>query len=83
MIDDEAAILGDTSKVFVGGYSQGCILSLATFFLYPNQLGGIVGLSAGNRTRIDFSTLNVDKKRLTPILVYLGEKDYIFNFEKT
>ena len=43
----------------------------------------MIGLSAGNRTKVDFQSLDLAKKRLTPILIYLGENDYIFNFEKT
>lgn len=45
MIDEEAKLLGGTEKVFIGGFSQGCAISLATFLNYPSVLGGVAGLS--------------------------------------
>jgi len=45
IIDKEAATLGNSNKVFVGGFSQGCAVSLATLISYPKPLGGIVGMS--------------------------------------
>lgn len=46
-IDEEVAKLGnDPSKVFIGGFSQGCAISLATMMHYDNGvLGGCLGLS--------------------------------------
>lgn len=44
----EAGFLGnDMSKIFIGGHSQGCIISLAAFLKYQGQsnLGGVLGLS--------------------------------------
>ena len=48
LVDEEAKLLGnDPSKVFIGGLSQGCMVSLATFLKYKGQkrLGGVIGLS--------------------------------------
>ena len=44
--EEVAALNGAHEKVFIGGLSQGCVISLATFLLYSEgQLGGVVGLS--------------------------------------
>jgi hypothetical protein len=58
-------------------------MTLATFFLYPEQLGGVIGLCAGHCAKVDFATLDLPKKRLTPIWIYLAEKDHLVDFTKT
>ena len=37
----------DLSRIYIGGFSQGCMVSLAAFLMHqgPKQLGGVVGLS--------------------------------------
>ena len=46
VIEEEAKALGgDFGKVFIGGFSQGCCMSLNTAILAPFRLGGVVGLS--------------------------------------
>ena len=37
----------DTSRIFIGGFSQGCMVSLAAFLSWdlPTRLGGVLGLS--------------------------------------
>ena len=47
-IKREAEMLPDKSfgRIFVGGFSQGCMVSLATLLSFTaGQLGGVVGLS--------------------------------------
>ncbi len=58
-------------------------MTLATFFLYPEQLGGVIGLCAGNCAKVDFTKLDLPRKRQTPIWIYLAEKDHIVDFNKT
>ena len=43
----------------------------------------MVGLCAGNVAKVDFTQLDLEKKRLTPIWIFLAEKDHIVEFEKT
>ena len=46
LLKKEVSVLGSTEKVFIGGFSQGCALSLASFLLFEEgRLGGVVGLS--------------------------------------
>ena len=59
-IKDEEKVLGSSEKIFLGGFSQGCALSLATFLNFPGKLGGIVGLSGMNAMKIDWSKIDVE-----------------------
>jgi phospholipase/carboxylesterase len=46
VVDSEAKALGnDYTKVFIGGFSQGCCMSLNAGILARERVGGIVGLS--------------------------------------
>ena len=45
-LDEELEILkGDSSKLFIGGFSQGCAMALHNGLTYKEKLGGIIGLS--------------------------------------
>lgn len=55
VLDEEVkALNNDPKKVWVGGFSQGCALSLATMISYPRALGGLIGLSGMNAFKVDF-----------------------------
>ena len=46
-MDKEAEILGnDPGRIFIGGASQGTMVSIAAFLKYkgPKHLGGVIGL---------------------------------------
>ena len=65
-------------NIFLGGFSQGCCLSLATFLkLKDMQLGGVVGLSGMMALQIkDWDKeLDLPLKRKTPMFLYHGESD--------
>ena len=68
---------GKSENVFIGGFSQGCSLSLATFLTLKNhQLGGVVGLSGMLALKVkDWNEIDLDLKRKTPIFLYHGESD--------
>ena len=47
----EVEKLGTAERVFIGGFSQGCAISVATFLQFKQgQLGGVVGLSGAHCT---------------------------------
>jgi len=49
LIDQEAKALGgDYSKVFLGGFSQGCAMSLYVGLSIPQKLGGIIAYAGYN-----------------------------------
>jgi predicted esterase len=49
LIEKETALLGgNTENIFIGGFSQGCMLSLATFLKMKKEpLGGVMCFSGG------------------------------------
>ena len=63
LIDAEAQVLGGANKVFVGGFSQGCAISLATFLTYSGKLGGAVGLSGAQSSKVDWDKIDMNLKR--------------------
>jgi phospholipase/carboxylesterase len=80
LIDSEVGKLGDPKKVWVGGFSQGCALSLATMIYYPKALGGVIGLSGMNATQIDWVQVpEIEDKRKIPIFLYHGESDGVIS----
>ena len=63
-------------------------MSIATFLLYSKgKLGGIVGLSGGQSTVIDYATeVDLELKRWTKMFLYHGEADPmigVFEAEKS
>ena len=77
IIEEEVEILnGDHEKVYIGGFSQGCAISLATFLLYPKRLGGCVGLSGAHMLECDYDKeVDLPLKRQTKMFLYHGEDD--------
>lgn len=41
--EEIAALKGNSKKVFIGGFSQGCFMSLFCALTYPLPLGGLIG----------------------------------------
>lgn len=64
-------------SVFIGGFSQGCAISVATFLLYQGgRLGGCVGLSGCHSAVIDYANeVDLPLKRQTKMFLYHGEDD--------
>ena len=76
LLKDEIEALGDPSKVFLGGFSQGCALSLATFMQFKHgNLGGVLGLSGMHAYSLDLSEDQLIEKRKTPLFLYHGVRD--------
>lgn len=80
-IDEEVKILGGNAKrVFVGGFSQGAVMSLKIGLEYPQQLGGIIGLSGFVVPNIKPTPGNFEGLE-TRILLHHGEEDGILPFD--
>ena len=77
------ALNGDHTKVFIGGFSQGCAISIATFLLYRDgQLGGCIGLSGAHSGILDYENeVDLELKRRTKMFLYHGEDDPMINVE--
>lgn len=62
-LDEEIKLLGgDSSKVFLGGFSQGCAMSLYSGLVYEKTLGGLIGLSGYFFEKVDTDCLSPDRK---------------------
>lgn len=76
-IDEEAKILGNYEKIFIGGHSQGACISLYTGYRLENLIGGVIVCSG-----VLFPQAEIvgDKRNLN---VYLGhgDKDQAIPFE--
>ena len=67
---------GDASKVFLGGMSQGCVTTLATYLNFKGGiLGGVLGASFAHVAKIDWTTVDLEAKKKTPLILYNGTKD--------
>ena len=96
MVKEETQLLPDkdASKIFIGGFSQGCMVSLAAFLKYsgPKHLGGVLGLSGMQALDTDkyvkYSS-DLDKynairlQQETPMFLYHGEEDDLLPVENT
>jgi len=91
MIEEEAALLGgDYSKIFLGGFSQGCMLSLYVIMRRgcrqfqerqppAKLLGGVLGMSG-----VLFSYIPLPPQEYhPPILIVHGTADQMVPFEAT
>lgn len=82
LVKEEALKLPDqdVSRVFIGGFSQGCVVSLAAYHSYegPTPLGGVIALSGMQGLKMDPASIEKSKKELqknTPLFVYHGAND--------
>ena len=88
VLEEEAKALGgDYSKVFLGGFSQGCLMSLNTAILAPFRVGGVLGLSGAafesllQKVREDKEGRFEDKKKNLNLFIYHGMSDPTINYE--
>jgi len=70
MIDYEAAKVGGYKRVFIGGFSQGCSLSLATALRCPHELGGVI--SSSGYCLLAFLKEKLVKTKTTPIVRHIS-----------
>ncbi len=70
----------DTTKIFVGGYSQGCCQALDAGITFPEKLGGIIGFK-GHIVNYTFNYIKIPQF----IWVIHGKKDdtISYNVSKT
>ena len=70
----------DPRRVFIGGFSQGCMVSLAAFLKYtgPEPFGGILGLSGMQALTLKpehQTSERIAVQKQIPIFLYHGEAD--------
>ena len=77
IIEQEAKILGDYQKIFIGGHSQGACISLFTGYNFEKLLGGVIVCSGFLFKQTE---IKGDKKRLN-VYIGHGDKDISIPFE--
>ena len=77
VIEKEIALLnGKTENLFIGGFSQGCMLSLATFLKMKKEaLGGVLCFSGGQGLDTRQMEIDHDLKRQTELYLNHGKED--------
>eukprot|EP00347_Sterkiella_histriomuscorum_P020712 403336766 len=69
-------------NLYVGGFSQGCAMSIATFLKYEFGVGGIIGLSGMNALKFDISKIPAyEEKKKTNIWLYHGIDDNMIRID--
>ena len=63
----------DEKKIFIGGFSQGAIMSYKLALLYPNKFGGIIIHSA--RLPVEYSVKELNLYKNLNILIIHGSED--------
>jgi predicted esterase len=54
MIKNEIQILGSSKQIFLGGFSEGCSMAIATWLKFDQQLGGIIACNGLHCTIVDW-----------------------------
>ena len=85
MVDEEKERFPDkdVSRIYIGGFSQGCMVSLAAFLMHkgPKPLGGVVGLSGMQALDLKLIAKTHSQeelesvRRATPMFLYHGRAD--------
>ena len=77
VMDEEVEFFeGDSTKLMIGGFSQGCAMALQSGLTYGKPLKGIIGLSG-----YLFPRTKLPPKLDFPIFISHGEADPVINFE--
>ena len=78
ILENEIKLIGDSSKVFIGGFSQGVAMSLQAGLSFNQKLGGLIGW-CGYFFEI---TKESNENSETPILIIHGLADEVRPWEK-
>jgi phospholipase/carboxylesterase len=71
----------DPDRLFIMGFSQGCIMSLAAALTEPRRFAGIVGMSGRLLPGIIDKAAPADELRGLPILVVHGTADQVLGIQ--
>ncbi|EGR31157.1 phospholipase carboxylesterase family protein, putative [Ichthyophthirius multifiliis] len=78
IIKQELQLLNnDYQKLFIGGFSQGCGMSIYTAFRLPFNIGGVIGIAG-----YYFEITSYDNKRDIKMLIAHGNNDQIRPWEQ-
>lgn len=81
LIKEETDAGVPASRIVIGGFSQGCAVSLATGGLTQTKLGGIVGLSGYVPIKDYIQAQNNTTNQDTPMFLAHGTADQVIRFD--
>lgn len=81
MIKEEINAGIPANRIVIGGFSQGCAISLATSVLYDTTLAGVVGLSGYLPLHDKLVSLKSSANDNTPYFLGHGTADQVIKFE--
>jgi phospholipase/carboxylesterase len=67
----------DPGRVFLMGFSQGCIMSLAAALTEPEKFAGVVGMSGRLLPEVEPKIASADRLRGLPIMIVHGTEDQV------
>lgn len=79
LLDKEIKYLGDPSKVFLSGMSQGCCVAIDAGITYKKKIGGIIGFKGHVITR---SLKDFSKRQKIWVCHGKNDKTIFYNFAK-
>ncbi|KAI9016241.1 Phospholipase/carboxylesterase/thioesterase [Phycomyces nitens] len=77
LIENEIKAGIPIQRIILGGFSQGCIISLLTALFSHHALGGIIGCSGCLVGKNQIKVFGQPVKKSTPILMLHGSKDLV------
>jgi predicted esterase len=81
IMQNEMDLLGGfSSKIYLGGFGQGCTMAVAVFAMYEGgPLGGVYGTSGIFCVDLDWDYIDPEEKRKTPLYFMVGDCDPIYD----
>ena len=82
LIDREVARGVPAHRIVLGGFSQGCAVTLGAGLRYPARLAGLVGMSGYLPLAATTAAERRDANALTPIFLAHGQRDAVISIER-
>ena len=82
LIDREVARGVPAHRIVLGGFSQGCAVTLGAGLRYPARLAGLVGMSGYLPLAAATAAERRDANALTPIFLAHGQRDAVISIDR-
>jgi phospholipase/carboxylesterase len=82
LIDREVARGVPAHRIVLGGFSQGCAVTLGAGLRYPARLAGLVGMSGYLPLAATTAAERRDANALTPIFLAHGQRDAVISIDR-
>jgi phospholipase/carboxylesterase len=82
LIDREVARGVPAQRIVLGGFSQGCAVTLGAGLRYPERLAGLVGMSGYLPLAASTAAERRDAHALTPLFLAHGQRDAVISLQR-